>query len=101
MKGYRRDASSVAFLVAVAAILSGWGAAFTQAGADLIFFGVAVAILAVVVYPSVPRFVIAAHLAGFNLLWLPGLAVAFLVSVAAIVTRQVWRRRHIPPPSQD
>lgn len=101
MKNYRRDASSVAFLVAVATILSGWGAAFTQAGASLIWFGVGAAIVAAAFYPSLPRVAIAGMLATFHLFWLPGLAAALGVSAVAIVVRRVWRRERIPPPSPD
>lgn len=101
MKNVRRDASTFVFVVAVATILSGWGAALTHAGATLIWFGVGAALVAAALYPSLPRVVIAGVLAAFHLFWLPGLAAALGISAVAIAVRRVGHRGRIPPPSPD
>lgn len=100
VKTIRHTASTVVFFIAIAAFAAGWGLAFTRVGMGMITFGLGATFLAAALRPSLPRLVIAAHLIGFHLLWLPGLAAAFLMSAAAILTRRVRRRRHIPPPSQ-
>lgn len=97
VKTIRHMASTVVFIIAIAGFAAGWGLAFTRVGAGMITFGLGATFLAAALRPSLPRLVIAAHLIGFHLLWLPGLAGAFLVPVAVIITRRVRHQRPIPP----
>ncbi len=87
MAWWREDLSTFGLIVAFMAVVGGWMLAFTQVGANLIFFGVALAVVAALLCPTRRRFMAAAVIVA-GIWWLAGIALAFIF-VAYEVIRAV------------
>ncbi|MGE0228386.1 MAG: hypothetical protein AB7I38_09265 [Dehalococcoidia bacterium] len=89
MPWWREDLSTLSLIVAFLAVVGGWMLAFTQVGANLIFFGMALAVVAAAICPTRRRLMAAAVVVA-GVFWIAGIALA-AIFVAYEVIRASMR----------
>ncbi len=75
MSWWREDLGTFGLIVAFLAVAGGWLLAFTQLGANLIFFGIGLAIVSALICPTRRRLMAAAVVIA-GVWWMAGLALA-------------------------
>ncbi|HRC62698.1 MAG TPA: hypothetical protein PLX85_05685 [Dehalococcoidia bacterium] len=88
MPWWREDLSTFGLVIAFLAVVGGWLLSFTQFGANLIFFGMALAIASAALCPTRRRLMAAAVVVA-GVWWMTGIALA-AVFVGYEVVR-AWR----------
>jgi len=85
MPWWREDLSTFGLIVAFLAVVGGWLLTFTQLGANLIFFGMALAIASAALCPTRRRLMAAAVVVA-GVWWMAGITLA-VVFIAYEVVR--------------
>ncbi|MEZ4553526.1 MAG: hypothetical protein R3B59_06405 [Dehalococcoidia bacterium] len=91
MPWWREDLSTFGLIVAFLAVVGGWLLTFTQLGANLIFFGMALAIASAAFCPTRRR-LMAAAVVVFGVWWMAGIALAAMFVVYEIARTVVHPR---------
>jgi hypothetical protein len=84
MPWWREDFSTFGLIVAFLAVVGGWLLAFTQLGANLIFFGIALAVASAALCPTRRRIMAGAAVVA-GVWWIAGIALAILFTMYEVV----------------
>lgn len=84
MPWWREDLSTLGLIVGFLAVLSGWLLAFTQVGANLIVFGMALAAVSAAICPTRRRLMAAAVVVA-GVWWMAGIALAVVFGAYEVV----------------
>ncbi|MGE0134061.1 MAG: hypothetical protein AB7L91_05040 [Dehalococcoidia bacterium] len=91
MPWWREDLSTFGLIVAFLAVVGGWVLTFTELGANLIFLGMALAIVSAALCPTRRR-LMAAAVVVFGVWWMAGIVLAAVFVVHEIARTVVHAR---------